>query len=646
MNLLTRAKRGGASAAAAARTASLLTLLLLSACGGGGRTPPAVSPSVALTADPPVVNANDSAILTWSSSNATSCTASGAWGGSKPISGSETIGPLITTSTFTLSCTGDGGSASDSAVVTVMTGPDTTAPAVTSAIPAHGSANVSLNPSIQIVFSEDMDERTLTDTSFQLIGPGGPVSGSRAYANRTAIFTPDTALQAATSYTITVTQAAADLAGNGLAQTFNAAFTTYAGGTSTSACSGFYPAGFRLVSGEGNTAIPPLAKPAKGAATEEPTYKTCLVRVTDHASDADSSYAFMRNDYSRRQAFNADNTRLLIYASDGSWHLYDANTYRHIRELPEVGGDAEPQWHPTDPKLLYYIPSTGIGMKLYRLNVDTGESAIVADFASRLRAIWPTANAAWTGSEGSPSRDARYWAFVVDDQNYNALGLFTYDLQTDTILATYDLAANGKHEPDHVSMSPSGEYVVVSWEKEDGGPTAFKRDFTSPVQVDTESNHSDLALLENGEEVYVALDFDDTGRVYMANLATGARTDLFDTYIAGTYTSMHFSGKAYDKPGWVLLSTYGDDWGDDRQWMHYKVFAVQLRENPTIYQLAHHRSWFGGTGQTGLAYWSEPHASVNRDFTRVLFNSNWGAASYEDVEAYMIEIPPGTIGGD
>ena len=209
----------------------------------------------------------------------------------------------------------------------------------------------------------------------------------------------------------------------------------------------------------------------------------------------------MRNDYSRRQAFNADNNRLLIYASDGSWHLYDANTHTHIRELPGVGGDAEPQWHPTDPKILYYIPSAGIGMKLYRLYVEAGVSSVAADFGARLKALWPAANAAWSGSEGSPSRDARYWAFVVDDADYNALGLFTLDLQTDTIITTYDLKSNGKGEPDHISMSPLGNYVVVSWEKGDGGPTAYTRDFANPVQVDTESNHSDLALLENGEEV-------------------------------------------------------------------------------------------------------------------------------------------------
>jgi hypothetical protein len=61
--------------------------------------------------------------------------------------------------------------------------------------------------------------------------------------------------------------------------------------------------------------------------------------------------------------------------------------------------------------------------------------------------------------------------------------------------------------------------------------------------------------------------------------------------------------------------------------------AVELRASPTIIQLAHHQSRANG-------YWTEPHASVNRDFTRVLFTSNWGSTSDQDVDAYMVQLPP------
>ena len=57
--------------------------------------------------------------LSWTSNSANSCTASGNWSGSKSISGSETIYNLTSSKTFSLTCTGNAGSASDSVTVNV-----------------------------------------------------------------------------------------------------------------------------------------------------------------------------------------------------------------------------------------------------------------------------------------------------------------------------------------------------------------------------------------------------------------------------------------------------------------------------------------------------------------------------------------------
>lgn len=61
---------------------------------------------------------NSSAILSWTSSNANYCVASGAWFGTKAISGSESTGNLTSgPKTYTLTCYGPGGSASDSVTI-------------------------------------------------------------------------------------------------------------------------------------------------------------------------------------------------------------------------------------------------------------------------------------------------------------------------------------------------------------------------------------------------------------------------------------------------------------------------------------------------------------------------------------------------
>jgi len=56
--------------------------------------------------------------LKWTTNNATSCTASGGWSGSKTTSGSEYVGSFNGTKTFTLTCWGSGGTASDSVTLT------------------------------------------------------------------------------------------------------------------------------------------------------------------------------------------------------------------------------------------------------------------------------------------------------------------------------------------------------------------------------------------------------------------------------------------------------------------------------------------------------------------------------------------------
>ncbi len=381
-----------------------------------------------------------------------------------------------------------------------------------------------------------------------------------------------------------------------------------------------------LAVGTDNRAIPGLDKPRKGDVFADPVYQTCLVRATAH--DIERPKGFARSDYSRRQAFNADNSRFIVYAFDGYWHLYDGNTFAWLGELVGPASDAEPQWHPTDPDLLYYLPTVGAGMLINELNVVNGRSKLVGDLADRIIARWPTANAAWTRSEGSPSADARYWAFQVDDVDFQGLGFLVWDRDDDRIVAWRDT----RNRPDHLSMSPSGNHVVVSF---DDGTIVYDRNLANERLLQKRSEHSDLAIGPDGHDVYVSIDYgSNAGWIFMTDLVTGKRTDLVRTYIEGTATAMHFSGKAFGRPGWVLVSTYA---GYPKQaWLHDKIFAMELKADPRIVTLAHHRA-----RPTG--YWAEPHATASRDFTRVLFNSNWGIASETDIDAYLIRIPGGAL---
>jgi len=86
-----------------------------------GTQPPGTSPAptVSLSAAPTTVAAGGSTLLTWSSSNASGCAATVGWSGAKATSGNQTINPVSATSTYTLTCTGSGGSTTRSVTVNV-----------------------------------------------------------------------------------------------------------------------------------------------------------------------------------------------------------------------------------------------------------------------------------------------------------------------------------------------------------------------------------------------------------------------------------------------------------------------------------------------------------------------------------------------
>lgn len=385
------------------------------------------------------------------------------------------------------------------------------------------------------------------------------------------------------------------------------------------------PASGTWVTGQSAASEPTTPLPARGVATPDPTFKQTVYRVSDHA---DPPKTFARNDYSRRQAFNADNSRQLVFSENGYWHVYNANAFTYEKQLTGPAGDAEPQWHPTNPDLLYYLGTNGVGLKLYELNVSTNSSRTVGDFGARLRDRWPGANFAWTKSEGSPSKDARFWCFMVDDANFKSLGVFVWDRDQNLITGYLDTKGD---RPDHVSMSPSGNYCVVSGDSS-RGTTAYSPDFKTSKKLLPKSEHSDIALDANGDDVFVSVDYQsNAGDVFMLNIRTGVRTALFPTYISGTARAFHFSGKAFNKPGWVLVSAYGE-YGGPQKWMDRKIFLMELKAGATPYNVAWHRSIVP-------SYFFEPHATISRDGSRIAYTSGWGKSSNSDIYTFQVQVP-------
>ncbi len=80
--------------------------------------PPA--PTVAIAVSPATITVGASTVITWSSTGATACAASGSWTGAEATSGTSKVTPTAAgTATYTLACTGQGGTTSKSATLTV-----------------------------------------------------------------------------------------------------------------------------------------------------------------------------------------------------------------------------------------------------------------------------------------------------------------------------------------------------------------------------------------------------------------------------------------------------------------------------------------------------------------------------------------------
>ncbi len=427
-----------------------------------------------------------------------------------------------------------------------------------------------------------------------------------------------------------------------------------------------------LTAGQDKGAMPNTPRPAMGVATEDPTYHSCVTRLTDNA-EKHPVQPLRVGDGTRlapnaQQAFNANDSAFLLRTQNGEWHIYSPQTGKAIRKLTRIAGDAEPQWDPKDPNVLYYMNGDGEGMKLFKLTIGlspagTDTVEVAADFGAEIRKIWPAATHARMRG-GAPSFDGNTWCLMADQKNgdnWRTLGLFTWNLKEGKLLGKLE---NAPASPEYVTTSPSGSHCVVQYPYSQG-ITAYRSNFATPYSDSVASQelqiarnvymkYPDVARNSTGEDVYVGFDvFSTPHTVYTVNLTSGKadRTTLLETgFSDNTDVGVQISGRASNKPGWILLTTFGEQdqgvhnlKGDNakRRWFHRKLFAMNIDTKAVLSIANDHHDWTGDSSQNTT--WPRPNGTVNRDFTRMLFDSNWNSMNANDVDAYLVEIPSGAV---
>lgn len=383
---------------------------------------------------------------------------------------------------------------------------------------------------------------------------------------------------------------------------------------------------------------PSFAEPPARAPFLDPVFGTCIIRVTDRAKDPspEDPSPGLKNEYSRVQSFNADGSLILVYGTEGAWYLYDA---ANLQPMHQISVGSEPRWDSHDPNILRYVDET----RLMAYHVYEDEQRILRDFAGdfpgkRLAAVW-------TRYEGSPSADNRYWGLMAEDRNWLTIAYLVYDLYEDRIVALRMLPE--ALEVDSVTISPLGNYFLaylddhckenqLGKDQSPCGLMVYDRELRQGRGLLRIIGHSDLALDAMGNEVLVYQDI-DTDHISMLDLASGEITPLWPIDFRHSPIGLHFSGRAYNLPGWVLVSTYCGA-QPAATWMDDQIFALELKPEGRVVRFAHSHSLVDENQEHD--YWAEPHASVNPDFRRVLFTSNWGRSGSGEVEMYLIELPP------
>lgn len=387
---------------------------------------------------------------------------------------------------------------------------------------------------------------------------------------------------------------------------------------------------------------PDLPEPEPRTPFRDPVFGTCLIRITDrqnHILNPNDTSKGIKNEYARVQSFNADDSLLLAWSVESFWYVYDVASLMPLGEVPVI---VEPRWDAHDPNLLYYTDET----KLMSYDLSMGRINEIRDFANDFPGV--EVPAVWTRYEGSPSYDTRYWGLIANDAEWNPHAFLIYDNLTDSLVIR---EIPSGYSIDNVTISPLGNYFLASFDEycehgqigSDANPCGFMvydNNLENGRSLLRIIGHYDALLDAGGREVVIYQDI-DTDNISMLDLKTGNVTPLFPIDFSHTAIGFHFSGRASNQTGWGLVSTYNGGHPTAYTWMDNSIFAVELKQNGRVVRLAHTHSVYDENIEQD--YWAEPHASVNLDFTRIIFTSNWGRTGTEEVDMYMIVLPENWI---
>lgn len=346
-------------------------------------------------------------------------------------------------------------------------------------------------------------------------------------------------------------------------------------------------------------------------ATKDPASGTIFMRITKpgplgHGVVCGKEYCSHR--YSSSQAWNADQTLLVISNGCGGMCFLDGRTYLPLFQRNRT---SDCQWHPKDPKLMICVG--GAAIFTWAPRTDQVDIKFTSASYGDLR---------FGPNKGNPSRDGNRVA-VRATRNDGKEVAFGFDFKLLRKFADIDLGQL-PGTTGSCSISPLGDNILCSQELKDGTEPTFifsiDGDLRQKWPEHHRPGHGDMTVDADGDEIYVGISKSDPDKyqVIKRKLSDGKATSLMRYGEA-----QHASLRSLGRPGWVFLSYGGtrDELSNHPDWAPYaqEVVAVRTDGSGEVRPIVKTRNVLAD-------YWSETHASPSPDGSQVIWSSNWGVA--------------------